>query len=187
MSRRFVMREGEIRIISVTPISKGVIRPLLYTIAVAALIVAGAQHLHVVHRYEAILFLVVAGPFALVTLTRVWRWRSHKIRVTNQRVVVEGGVIHHRRSLIDLRDVVATHIDQRVSERLVRRGRLWLETNAGSFLVGTVRHPGALLRLIDAERFAEPSASSFEDDDFFSDEVGTDEYRRPRRSRPFGD
>jgi membrane protein YdbS with pleckstrin-like domain len=113
MSRRLVLREGEIRIISVTPVSKGVIRPLLYSIAVVALIVVGAQHFHLVHRYQAILLWVIAGPCALVTLTRVWRWRSHKVRVTNQRVVVEGGVIRHRRSVIDLHDVVATHIGSR--------------------------------------------------------------------------
>ena len=179
------MREGEIRIISVTPVSKGVIRPFLYTIAVVALIVFGAQHLHLVHRYEALALWVVAGPFALVTLTRVWRWRSHKVRVTNQRVIVEGGVIHHRRSMIELRDVVATHIDQRVSERLVRRGRLWLETSAGSFLVGTVRHPGALLRLIDAERRTEADPMAI-DDDFFDGELDLNDHRQPPRGRSFG-
>jgi len=181
------MREGEVRIISVTPIVKGVVRPLLYTIAVVALIVFGSQHLHLVHRYEAALLWIVAGPFALVTLTRVWRWRSHKVRVTNQRVIVEGGVMHHRRSMIELDDVVATHIDQRVSERLVRRGRLWLETTGGSFLVGTVRHPGALLRLIDAERFGEADPSTRDDDVFSDDELEIDEFRRARRSRPSRD
>jgi membrane protein YdbS with pleckstrin-like domain len=164
-----------------------VFRPLLYSIAVVALIVVGAQHFHLVHRYQAILLWVIAGPCALVTLTRVWRWRSHKVRVTNQRVVVEGGVIRHRRSVIDLHDVVATHIDQRVSERLVRRGRLWLETTGGSFLVGTVRHPGALLRIIDAERVVDPTTPPYRDDDYFGDMVEDNGYRRTRRSRPNGD
>ena len=186
MSRRLVMREGEVRVISVTPIVKGVIRPMLYTVAVAALIIVGAQHLHLVHRYEAVLLWVVVGPFAALTLTRVWRWRSHKVRVTNQRVIVEGGVLHHWRSMIELRDVVATHIDQRVSERLVRRGRLWLETTGGAFLVGTVRHPGALLRLIDAERFAR-SGPSHDDDVFSEGELEIDEFGRPRRGRPYRD
>jgi hypothetical protein len=60
--------------------------------------------------------------------------------------------LHHQRSTVDLRDVVALRVDQRVSERLTRRGVVVLETNAGSIMIGKLRHPGALVRLIDAER-----------------------------------
>jgi uncharacterized membrane protein YdbT with pleckstrin-like domain len=87
-----------------------------------------------------------------VALTRTWRWRSHKVHVTNERIVLEGGVLHHQRSTVDLRDVVALRVDQRVSERLTRRGVVVLETNGGSIMIGKLRHPGALVRLIDAER-----------------------------------
>jgi len=87
-----------------------------------------------------------------VALTRTWRWRSHKVHVTNERIVVEGGVLHHQRSTVDLRDVIALRVDQRVTERLARRGVVVLETNAGSVMIGKLRHPGALVRLIDAER-----------------------------------
>jgi len=51
-----------------------------------------------------------------------------------------------------LRDVIALRVDQRVTERLARRGVVVLETNAGSVMIGKLRHPGALVRLIDAER-----------------------------------
>jgi hypothetical protein len=110
-------------------------------------------------------------------LTRAWRWRSHKVHVTNERIVQEGGVLRHYRSSIELPDVIATRVDQRVSERLTRRGLLVLETAAGPIVVGKVRHPGALCRLIDAERsghairplpldtvfgFEEPEALGFE-------------------------
>jgi len=30
-----------------------------------------------------------------------------------QRIVVEGGVLHHQRSTVDLRDVIALRVDQR--------------------------------------------------------------------------
>jgi uncharacterized membrane protein YdbT with pleckstrin-like domain len=99
-----------------------------------------------------LLALIFAGPFAVIALTRTWRWRSHKVHITNERIVVEGGVLRHHRSTVDLRDVIALRVDQRVSERLTRRGVVVLETNGGSIVIGKLRHPGALARLIDAER-----------------------------------
>jgi uncharacterized membrane protein YdbT with pleckstrin-like domain len=147
-----ILRDGEVRIISVTPVAHGIVRPSLAGIIMLALVIFGAQHVHLIHEHEMLLGLIFAGPFALVALTRTWRWRSHKVHITNERVVVEGGVLRHQRSTIDLRDVVALRVDQRVSERLTRRGIVVLETNGGSIIIGKLRHPGALVRLIDAER-----------------------------------
>ena len=48
--------------------------------------------------------------------------------------------------------MLGTRVDQRVSERLARRGFVHLDTLGSSIPVGLVRHPGALCRLIDAER-----------------------------------
>ena len=147
-----MLRDGEVKIISVTPVARGTFRPCVVGIVMLALVIFGAKHVHVIHEHEMLLGLIFAGPFALVALTRTWRWRSHKVHVTNERVVVEGGVLHHYRSTVDLRDVVALRVDQRVSERLTRRGVVVLETNGGSLMIGKLRHPGALVRLIDAER-----------------------------------
>jgi membrane protein YdbS with pleckstrin-like domain len=147
-----IMREGEVKIITVTPVARGLVRPCLAGIVMLALVIFGAKHVHLIHQHEMLLGLILAGPFALVALTRTWRWRSHKVHVTNERIVVEGGVLHHQRSSVDLRDVVALRVDQRVSERLTRRGVVVLETNAGSIMIGKLRHPEALVRLIDAER-----------------------------------
>jgi len=147
-----IMREGEVRIISVTPVARGIVRPCLTGLVLLALVIFGGRHVHLIHEHETVLELIFAGPFALVALTRTWRWRSHKVHVTNERIVVEGGVLHHQSSSVDLRDVVALRVDQRVSERLTRRGLVVLETNGGSIMIGRLRHPGALVRLIDAER-----------------------------------
>ena len=135
-----------------TPVARGTVRPCLAAIVMVALVVVGAKHVHLIHEHEMVLGLIFAGPFGLVALTRTWRWRSHKVHVTNERIVVEGGVLHHQRSTVDLRDVIALRVDQRVTERLARRGVVVLETNAGSVMIGKLRHPGALVRLIDAER-----------------------------------
>lgn len=147
-----ILRDGEVRIISVTPVARGIVRPCLVGLVLLGLVIFGGQHVHLIHERETLLELVLAGPFAVVALTRTWRWRSHKVHVTNERIIVEGGVLRHQRSTVDLRDVVALRVDQRVSERLTRRGVVVLETNAGPILIGKLRHPGALVRLIDAER-----------------------------------
>lgn len=152
VSRRDLWRDGEVRIISVTPVSRGVLRPFLLTVTTLALVVVAANRYHVIHRFEDWLILLLVGPLAVVTLTRTWRWRSHKVHVTSERVVIEGGVLTRQRTTVELRDVVSTRIEQRVHERLTRRGVVLLETMAGSVPVGLVRYPSALCRLIDAER-----------------------------------
>jgi len=179
-----ILREGEMRIISVTPVARGTARPCVAGIALLGLVIFGSQHVSFIHDYELLFSLILAGPFAVVALTRTWRWRSHKVHVTNERIVVEGGVLRHQRSTVDLRDVVALRVDQRVSERLTKRGVVVLETNGGSIAIGKLRHPGALVRLIDAERannHIEPvpfdTVFGFEEPEPFDYEV------RPRRQR----
>jgi membrane protein YdbS with pleckstrin-like domain len=185
MGRRGLFREGEVTVITVTPVSRGVVRPVLVTMTTIALIVVGASRYSLVHRFEDWLALIFVGPLAFVTLTRVWRWRSHKVHVTNDRVITEGGVLRHQRTSIEMRDVLATRVDQRVSERLTRRGYVYLETSAGPIAVGFVRHPGALCRLIDAERLVGESYSvpldtvfTYEDPDPYQLEVRPDEWQR---------
>lgn len=179
-----MLREGEVKIISVTPVSRGVVRPLLIVGAAIVLVVEGSVHISFVHHHESLIGLIVVGPLVLVTLTRMWRWRSHKLHVTNERIVVEGGVLHHQRSAIELRDVVATHVDQRVTQRLTRRGSLVLETAAGPVVLERVRHPSALCRLIDTERTGHHEQSLPLDTVFSFDQPEQFDYEvRPRRRR----
>jgi membrane protein YdbS with pleckstrin-like domain len=186
MGKRLTLRDGEVRIITVTPVARGIARPSLVAVVMIAAVIFGAKHVHFIHQHEMLFGLILAGPFILVTLTRVWRWRSHKIHVTNDRIIIEGGVLGHQHSTIELSDVAAIRIDQRVSERLTRRGVIFLETVAGSIFVGKVRHPGALCRLIDAERFnlhEEPvpfdTVFSFDEPDPF----GLDAFPNQRQQR----
>ena len=189
MSNRIILREGEVPIISVTPVAHGLVRPMVSAVVFAALIIFGAEHVHLIHQHEMLLGLIFAGPFALVALTRAWRWRSHKVHVTNERIILEGGVLHHRRSTLELSDVVAMRVDQRVSERLTRRGVIFLETAGGPIVLGKVRHPGALCRLIDTERANRGSSPlpfdtvfEYEEPDPFDHEVRP---QRRRERRPF--
>lgn len=187
MSRRDLWREGEVRVISVTPVSRGVVRPFLVTATTLALIIEAAHRYSLVHRFEDPLAVVLVVPLGLVTLTRTWRWRSHKIHVTSERVIVEGGVLRHQRTAIELRDVMASRVDQRVSERLRRRGFVYLETKGATVPVGLVRHPSALCRLIDAECHAREDSSfpldtvfTYDDPDRYQLQVRPDEWQRRR-------
>lgn len=152
MSSPIILREGEVKVISVTPVPWGVVRPLLASVIGLIAIVEGAGHFHIVHQFAWWLIGFIVGPFALLAATRIGRWRSHKVHVTNHRVIVEGGVLRHQRTMIELHDVIATRVDQRFVERMTRRGFVALETAAGPITLGKVRHPAALCRLIDAER-----------------------------------
>ncbi len=187
MGRRVLWREGEVRVISVTPVSRGVIRPFLLTVTTLAIIVEAAGRYSFIHRAEDWLVILLVLPLAAVTMTRTWRWRSHKLHVTNQRLINEGGVMRHQRTSIELRDVTATRVDQRLSERLTRRGYVSVETAAGLVLLGQVRHPEALCRLIDAERLGGESRFdpfdtiyTYEDDEPYQFEVQPDQWQRRR-------
>jgi len=146
-----IWREGEAAVISVTPVARGLARPALSLVTAVVLVHYGARF-KLIHEHESLLMLVAAGPCLLILLTRLWRWRSHKIRVTSDRVVVEGGVLTHYRSSLELRQVIAIRVEQRFIERLTRRGSVILETSAGPVDIGRVHHPAALCRLIEAER-----------------------------------
>jgi membrane protein YdbS with pleckstrin-like domain len=145
-------REGEEGLISITPVAVGLFKPVLSLVTAVVLVQLGANHVHFIHQHEWIFLLVLAGPCLVVLLTRAWRWRSYKVRVTNERVIVEGGVARHFRTSIELRDVITSRVEQGFYERLVRRGSVSLETSAGTINIGCVRHPAALCRLIDLER-----------------------------------
>ncbi|MDE3108111.1 MAG: PH domain-containing protein [Acidobacteriota bacterium] len=145
-------RDDEIVVISVTPVADRLARPVLTLLLLVTAIVEGASHVPFVRAHESSFALVFVGPIVVVLLTRTWRWRSHKVHVTTQRVILEGGVLRHWRTFVELRDVIATRVDQGIGERLARRGVVVLETGLGPIVTRRVRHPEALCRLIDAER-----------------------------------
>jgi membrane protein YdbS with pleckstrin-like domain len=187
MSRRDLWREGEVRVISVTPVSQGVLRPFLITLTTLAIIIEAAGRYSIIHRVEEWLVILLVLPLAVVTLTRTWRWRSHKLHVTNDRVIIEGGVLRHQSTSVEMRDVLSTRVDQRVSERLLRRGFVYLDTVTGLVPLGLVRHPGALCRLIDAERLGENDRTdpfdtiyTYEDPEPIHFDVQPDQWQRRR-------
>lgn len=182
VTRHGLWRAGEERVISVTPVARGVVRPFLLTVTTVAMIAVGATRYPFVHATEWWLLLVAAGPFAVVTMTRTWRWRSFKVHVTNERVVLEGGVSRRTRSSIELRDVYASRVDQRVLERIARRGLVVLETGGGPVVLGLLREPGALCRLIDAERSSQhdPVGSVTARRDFDAHRGTASRYASPR-------
>lgn len=138
--------------VSVTPVSRGVVRPAIFVLAMAASVRYAVDSLHGLNRYQSVMDVVFVGPALLLLATRVWRWRAQKIHVTSQRLVVEYGVARRVRSSVELRDVLVVRSQQGLGTRLIGRGDVVVETMAGPWLVGTIRHPAALVRLIEAER-----------------------------------
>lgn len=184
MSRKVVWRYGEKRVIAITPVARGLAVPVLATVLAAALVEFATSHVHFLHSMRTALWLVLVVPFAFVVATRTWRWRSHKVYVTNQRVILKGGALQQHRGEVELRDVVATQVDQRVRERLTRRGVVTLETRDTTMSLGLVRHPSALCRLIDRERMALPREDVAYDTVFDFDPPNVHNFEiNPRRRR----
>jgi len=154
-----VWRDGEQQVIAVTPVARGLFRPVLSLVTAVVLVQFGASHVRFIHHHEVLFLAVLAVPCLVVVLTRSWRWRSYKVRVTDERVIVEGGVARHFRSSVELHDVVATRVEQSVAQRLLRRGSVQLETPVATMDLGQVRYPAALCRVIDTQRARYRAAS----------------------------
>ena len=184
MARRLVLRENEVRVISVTPVGRGFVRPGFAFLTAVIVVQYGVGRWSFVQAHHWFLLLTLSSPGLVVTLTRLWRWRSHKVHVTSERVVVEGGVVNHFTTSIELRDVIATRVEQLLHERLSRRGIVVLETASGSIVVGRVRHPAALCRLIDRERLqARWDEAAFDTVFEFEDPVPPNLWSPPRAPR----
>ena len=152
MGVRDALREGEFIVVAVTPISRGVTAPLVGTLLAVATLWATAATWSWPQQHAALLAVLFVAPCAAVLSGRLWRWRSHKIVVTSQRIIQFGGVARRRMSSVELIDVDVSHTDQRWFERLSRRGVVVVDTPAGAFVLERVRRPDALARVIDHQR-----------------------------------
>jgi membrane protein YdbS with pleckstrin-like domain len=152
MVRPATWRDGETRIVSVTPVARGLAAPCLTAVALAASVEVGAHYWPWLHREVGWALLVLVGPALILVATRTLRWRSHKVHVTSERILIEGGVARRYRQSVELNDVHVVRVERGVRDRLTRRGSIHLETPAGSVSLGRVRHPAALVRLIERER-----------------------------------
>jgi membrane protein YdbS with pleckstrin-like domain len=169
VSRRQRLENGEVLVISVTPVPQGLVAPFVIFVLVEGFVIWLAMQWSLLHRYEGIALAALGVLPALVIATRTWRWRSHKITLTSQRVVIHGGVLARHSTQVNLGDVFATHADQSFAERLRRRGVVLLETSAGTVTLPPVRHPAALRRLVDRTRRDDASSKSPSWDEWFDD------------------
>jgi membrane protein YdbS with pleckstrin-like domain len=163
------LENGEAFVISVTPVAQGIVAPVALLILLEAAVMWVATKWTLLHQYEALTLLAVGIFPALVVAGRLWRWRSHKITLTTQRVMVDGGVLGRYSTQVNLGDVFATHATQTFVERLRRRGVVLLETHSGIVMLGPVRHPAALRRLVDRTRREGATSASQSWDEWFND------------------
>jgi len=149
---RLILRDDERPVIRVTPLVGGVVRPVLLTLLGAVAVWLATHHIAALSRHSTVLWLLLVGPPALVSATRIARWRRHAIVVTSQRVVTMAGVLGRQVSSAELGDITVIHVDQRLHERVRRRGAVLVDVMDGSWNLGVVRHPGALARVIERQR-----------------------------------
>jgi Bacterial PH domain len=147
-----LLRDGESVVVQVTPLPRGLVPPLIATVAAFAAVVTVATTWSWAGAHALTIALLVVGPCAVVLGMRTWGWRSHKIVVTTERVMTTGGVSNRRQQSVDLLDVVGIIVDQRWHERVMRRGRVVLETVVGRVPLERVRRPDSLWRVIDHQR-----------------------------------
>lgn len=172
MPRRYDAENGEELIISVTPIVGGIVRPLCGIVLGSLVTYAAVTYIGALRAERWWLASILVGPFALIFAARVLRWRSHRVTLTSQRVVVRAGVLRRVTSSVDLDEVVTTRIDAGLGQRLSRRGRVILEGATVSMDIGLLRHPRALVRLIDAQRRGQHEASRPLDTVFSPEDAG---------------
>jgi hypothetical protein len=151
VSIRRGLREGEVVVVSVTPVPRGLAGPVIVTAVVIGAVVAAAALWTWPHEHVRWLSLLVIPP-AVVLGGRLARWRSHKIVVTNQRIIEVGGVLTRHRGSFELHNVHTTHFEQRLTDRFARRGIVVLQTETTTVVLERVRHPDALVRVIDHQR-----------------------------------
>jgi membrane protein YdbS with pleckstrin-like domain len=163
------LENGEALVISVTPVPQGLTAPLVAFVLLEGAVIWLATLWSLLHRYEGIALVAVGVLPAFVIATRTWRWRSYKVTLTTQRLVIDGGVLARYSTQVNLGDVFATHADQSFAERLRRRGVVLLETSAGTVTLPAVRHPAALRRLVDRTRRDYASSASPSWDEWFTD------------------
>ena len=163
MSRRPPLQRDEQLIVSVTPTPWGLTAPFVVFLLALGLVIEGGLHFHLIHRYEPEVLAVLAGPPTLVLATRVWRWRSHKIHVTSDQLITEAGALKHVVIPTSLDDIVTVEVEQRFNERLRRRGVVRVVTRTDTAILGPVRHPDALARIIEqARRKRHPSSLAYD-------------------------
>jgi uncharacterized membrane protein YdbT with pleckstrin-like domain len=139
-------------VIRVTPTNPGLLRA---TVTFAVVLGGGLWLTHFLGRGRSVAEVVIAVisiPFALRALMKFLRWRSHSIVITVSRVIFSGGMVRRRRMEFPIEQIVACHVEQGWWSRIIRRGELIVETAAGERRLGRVRHPAALVRVIEAQR-----------------------------------
>jgi uncharacterized membrane protein YdbT with pleckstrin-like domain len=116
-----------------------------------------------VARHRDDVFLVVVGVVILLVLGRLVRlgWRlavlkSHRYRITDQRMVIESGVLSRRIDEMDMRTVEDLEFQQSLVERLLGIGDITIissdRSNARTRLVGLAR-PRELRELIRSSAY----------------------------------
>jgi membrane protein YdbS with pleckstrin-like domain len=152
-SRR-LLRADEAIVVSVSPIPEGLFIPALIVAAEFASLVISSNRWTWVHHHQWWLALAIV-PAAFVLAARALRWRSHRLTITTQRVIEQRGVLHQRRSAIELADIRSLEVSRGLLDKLVRRGTVNVSLDQTIVALRRLRHPEVIARVIDHVRLPE--------------------------------
>ncbi|HEY5089386.1 MAG TPA: PH domain-containing protein [Polyangia bacterium] len=101
-------------------------------------------------------FRLAALAFVLVLIGRrvgglIWRalaLRGHRYRLSNQRLVIESGVLSKTLTEIDIRTVEEVSFHQSFAERLLGIGQISLVSSSPAPSAASLRRPGREVRLL---------------------------------------
>jgi hypothetical protein len=138
-------------VVSVAPLPDGLWAPLIVTTLLVVGLVAVSETWTWPAHHDGALSIIVVLP-AIVLGARLWRWRSQRLVVTTERVLESSGIVNHHVVAVELREVTASWVQQRFVDRVTRRGSVILESPHSAIVLGRLRHPDALQRVIDYQR-----------------------------------
>jgi hypothetical protein len=151
VAARLGLRPDETLIVTVTPIAEGVAVPCVVTGAMIATVAVAAHYWSWPHNHFWEL-MAVAVPSLIVLSGRTLRWWSHRVVITDQRVMEFAGSWHRHSVSYEFEHVVGVHVHQSRADRLLRRGTVALEDAGGSAELRRVRRPDAFARVLDHVR-----------------------------------
>jgi uncharacterized membrane protein YdbT with pleckstrin-like domain len=131
--------------------------------ALSAVASVGRDQAKLVAAHRPEIKLAVTALIGLVVVVRLaklaWRiaaLRSHHYRVTNQRIVIESGVLSKRIDEVDMRTVEDIEFRQRFLQRLLGIGEIAIvgsDKDLGRFRLLGVENPREVRELIRANAF----------------------------------
>jgi hypothetical protein len=156
-----------------------VVRPLASVVLAVVALAVVPHYWHVSNHVRLIAGLVLLVPSGLLLATRTWRWRSHALHITNQRLIRESGAVGHHVDSYAWSSILDIAVDQTWRERMARRGHVYVVTTDHERVdLGEIRHPKAFVRVAWHHHEVPSTTAPFSIGEVFTPRPETDAHDR---------